>query len=185
MAGSTTTTLMTADDLLQMPDDGRQHELVRGRLVTMSATSSRPAIVATRIGLEVGLFVRQHHLGEVAGADWGFRLQSDPDTVRAPDFAFVRAERIPPEGVPPGFWPGAPDLALEVISPSDRFGAVMEKVDEYLDAGTRMVVVVDPEKRITRVFRPDRPMRVLGPDDELDGDDVLPGFTLPLSQVWV
>jgi Uma2 family endonuclease len=182
---SSPTTLMTADDLLNLPDDGQQHELVKGKLVTMSATSSRPAMVAAEIGGEIRNYVREHRLGRVGGADWGFRLQSDPDTVRAPDYAFVRAERIPPEGVPPGFWPGAPDLALEVISPSDRFGAVMEKVEEYLSAGARMVIVVDPEARITRVFRPDRPTRVLGPDGTLDGEDVLPGFTLPLSQVWV
>src|SRR5688500_4732589 len=123
--GSTTTKLMTAEDLLNLPDDGRQHELVRGQLITMSATSSRPAMIAAEIGGEIRNFVRQHNLGRVGGADWGFRLQSDPDTVRAPDYAFVRAERIPPEGMPPGFWPGAPDLALEVITPSDRFGAVM------------------------------------------------------------
>src|SRR5262245_21265833 len=102
MTTGSTTTLITAEDLLNLPDDGRQHELVRGKLVTMSATSSRPAIVATRIGLEIGLFVRQNRLGEVAGADWSFLLQRDPDTVRAPDFAYVRAERIPPEGVLPG-----------------------------------------------------------------------------------
>lgn len=185
MTDSTTTRLMTADELLQLPDDGQQHELVRGQLLTMSPTSSRPAMVATRFGLEIGVFVRQHGLGEVGGADWGFKLQSDPDTVRAPDFAFVRADRIPPEGVPPGFWPGAPDLALEVLSPTDRFADVMTKVEEYLAAGTRMVIVVDPEARVTRVFRPDHPVRVLGPDDTLAGEDVLPGFRLQLSQVWV
>lgn len=182
---STSTPLMTADDLLNLPDDGRQHELVNGRLITMSATSSRPAMLAAEIGLEIGLFVRQHKLGRVGGADWGFRLRENPDTVRAPDFAFVRAERIPTEGVPPGFWPGAPDLAVEVISPSDRFTDVMDKVDEYLAAETRMVVVVDPESRVTRVFRPGQPPRVLAPDGVLDGDDVLPGFRLELAGVWV
>jgi Uma2 family endonuclease len=180
---STSTPLMTADDLLNLPDDGQQHELVNGRLITMSATSSRPAMIAAEIGGEIRNFVRQHKLGRVGDADWGFRLRENPDTVRAPDYAFVRAERIPAEGVPPGFWPGAPDLAVEVISPSDRFTDVMDKVDEYLDAGTRMVIVVDPETRVTRVFRPEQPLRVLGPDGVLDGEDVLPGFRLELSGI--
>jgi Uma2 family endonuclease len=141
-------------------------------------------MVAAEIGAEIGLFASRHSLGFV-GTGWGFQLQSDPDTVRAPDWAFVRADRIPGEGVPPGFWPGPPDLAVEVISPLDRFTDVMDKVDEYIDVGTRMVVVVDPESRITRVFRPGQPTRVLGPDGVLDGEDVLPGFRLELSGVWV
>ena len=181
----TTTAVMTADDLLNLPDDGQQHELVQGRLVTMSASGTRAALLATELGGEIRTFVRQHRLGRCGGADWGFKLRSDPDTVRAPDFAFVRAERIPPEGVPDGFWPGAPDLAVEVVSPNDRFSDVMDKVEEYLEAGTRLVWVLDPDKRVTRVFRPGQPVRVLGPEAVLDGEDVLPGFRLELREIWV
>ena len=181
---STFTPLMTPDDLLNLPDDGRQHELVNERLITTSLVSSRQAIVAAEIGGEIGLFALRHAVGYV-GVNWGFHLRKSPDTVRAPDYAFVRAGRIPAEGVPPGFWPGAPDLAVEVISPSDRFTDVMDKVDEYLASETRMVVVVDPESRITRVFRPGQPTLVLGPDGVLDGEDVLPSFRLELAGVWV
>lgn len=178
--------LMTADELLAMPDDDQhQYELVRGRLICMSPSSSKPAIVAGNIGGEVRSFVKEHRLGICGGADWGFKITSNPDTVRAPDFSFVRAERVPPGGIPPGFWPGAPDFAVEVLSPSNSFTEIMEKVEDYLRAGTRLVWVVDPEKRKVTVLRPGRAPMLVGEDGELDGADVLPGFTLPLREIWV
>lgn len=98
--------------------------------------------------------------------------------VRAPDVGFMRAERIPAEGIPPGFWPGAPDLTGEVLSPSDRFRDMMDKVQQYLDASTRRVWVADPEERTVRIFRANGTLA-------LSGEDVLPSFRLPLSEVWV
>lgn len=177
--------LLTAADLLQMPDDGNQYELVEGRLLCMGGTSTRPAAVAFNIGLEVGGFVKQHRLGLCGGADWGMLLTSKPDTVRVPDVAFVRADRIPPSGLPNGFWPGAPDLAVEVRSPSNRFPDILRKIADYLDAGTRLVWQIDPERRTAMAFREEGITAVAGADGVLDGEDVLPGFSLSLAQIWV
>lgn len=185
MTDATSTTLMTADDLLNMPDDGWHYELVRGRLIRMTAASSRPSIVTANITIDIGSYVRRHRLGIVGSAEWGFLLAQDPDTVRAPDISFVAGERIPPEGIPQGFWPGAPDLAVEVLSPSNRAGEILEKVNDYLAAGTRLVWVVDPEARMATVFRLNGPTSREGEHGALDGEDVLPGFTLSLASVWV
>jgi Uma2 family endonuclease len=110
-------------------------------------------------------------------------LKRGPDVVRAPDVWFVRADRVPADGIPVSFWPGAPDLAIEVLSPTDRVGAVLRKVREYLDAGVRLVWVIDPEARTAGVFRPGRTEHFIDDDRILDGEDVLPGFTLPLREV--
>ena len=178
--------LMTAEDFLELTkDEGKRHELVEGRLVPVCAAASRSAIVATNISTSINSFVRQHRLGVCGGADWSFRLKSNPDTVRMPDVGFVRAERIPPAGVPSGAWDGAPDLAVEVLSPSNRFSEIMERVQDFFDAGTRLMWVIDPDRRNARVFAPDRAVTVVGADGTLDGEDVLPGFTLPLPEIWV
>jgi Uma2 family endonuclease len=178
--------LWTADELLALPDDGyHRYELVRGRLVCMAPAASKSAIVGGRIAARLGSYVDAHHLGVYGNADWGYRLASDPDVVRAPDVGFVRAEHVPAEGIPPGFWPGAPDLAVEVLSPSDRFAAVIAKVQDYLAAGTRLVWALDPEARTAVVFRPGVPALVLDEGGVLDGGEVVPGFTLRLADVWV
>lgn len=186
MVDAPAATFMTAGELLEMPDDNRhQYELVRGKLICMAPSSSRPSIVAMRAAVRIGSFIDQHGLGIYGGADWGMRLASNPDTVRAPDFGFIRAERVLPEGIPAGFWPGGPDLAVEVLSPSDRFAAVMERVQDYLDAGTRLVWAIDPESRHAAVFRPAGPVTWVDENGVLDGEDILPGFSLPLRDVLV
>jgi Uma2 family endonuclease len=185
MATDTSRRLVTADELLRMPDDGGRYELVRGVLVRMSPTSSRSSLVSRATGTRVDRYVREHGLGICGDADWGFLLSSNPDIVRAPDVGVVVAARVPADGIPPGYWPGAPDLAIEVISPSDRFADVLEKVQEYLVAGTRLVWVLDPEARKAIVFRPGQPPETVGADGELSGADVLPGFVLRLAEVWV
>ena len=185
MTNAAAGTLLTADDLLALPEDGVQYELVEGELISMSPSGSPAAIIALNVGAEVRAFVKPRKLGVCGGADWGFRLSSDPDTVRSPDCSFVRADRISAAGIAPGFFPGAPDLALEVLSPSNRMRAILEKVEDYLAAGTRLVWVLDPDKRVAHIFRPDRaPVRV-GEHGSLSGEDVLPDFTLALSEVWV
>lgn len=178
-------TLMTADDLLRLPKQGYLYELVEGVLVTLNPAGSAPAITAARIVRRLDDVADRQKLGIVGGADWGFKLRSDPDTVRAPDAAFVCAGRIPSAGIPPGFWPGAPDLAVEVLSPSHTFAARLEKVQEYLDAGTRLVWLVEPDPRRLTVFRPGERTVSLHADDMVDGGDVLPGFHLLLSEIWV
>ena len=151
---ATTTKLMTAEELLEMPDDGFRYELVRGELVKMPPAGHMSSFREMLIGSHLTVYVRENRLGRAYGASGGFRLESDPDTVLAPDAAFVRQERVEAVGDGDGFFPGAPDLAVEVISPSDRYTEVDEKVAEWLAAGTRMVVVVNPRNRTVRVHRP-------------------------------
>jgi Uma2 family endonuclease len=120
--------LLTAEDLSKMPDDGNRYELVRGERVYMAATGGQHGIVASSLDQRLRNFVEAHELGEVCAAETGFRLAQNPDTVRAPDVSFIAGERIPAGGVPEGYWPFAPDLTVEVISPSDRFDDVLTKV---------------------------------------------------------
>jgi Uma2 family endonuclease len=181
MTDATGTTPMTADQLAHLPDDGNRYELVEGRLIRMPPASFLSSVVAATILRIIGNFVVERGLGLCAGADGGVRLKPNPDTVRAPDVSFVRAERIPAGGLTAGYWPGAPDLAVEVLSPSDRYPEVQRKVQEYLDAGTRLVWVVDPESRTATVFHADGRSTFLAAEDVLDGEDVLPGFRLPLG----
>jgi Uma2 family endonuclease len=120
---------MTADELLCLPDDGLRHELVRGELRTMPPGGFDHSVRAGVLHVSLGSYVRARQLGEVLSADPGFRLTSDPDTVRAPDVAFIRQDRLP-TGPMPGYYPGAPDLAVEVISPNDLYNDLYTEVDE-------------------------------------------------------
>jgi Uma2 family endonuclease len=172
--------LMTADELLAMPDDGMRHELVRGELVTMSPAGFDHSEVTLTIGASLRDFVRRHRLGKVVGADCGFVIRHNPDTVFAPDAAFVAVER-PQKS--PKFYLGAPDLAVEVISPSDTYTEVAAKVEEYLAVGTRIVIVVDPQKQTARIETLEGARR-LTIDDSLDGGDVVPGWKLPLKELF-
>lgn len=176
--------LVTADQLLRMRDDGVRRELVRGEIREMSPGGSRHGRIGMKIATRLSDFVEVHGLGEVYGADTGFLLASDPDTVRAPDVAFVTRGRAQQVGDIEEFWPGAPDLAVEVISPSDRFSELDEKVEEYFATGCRMVVVVHPRQRIATVYRSGTAPVLLSEDDVLDGQDLVPGWQLPLSEVF-
>jgi Uma2 family endonuclease len=177
--------LRTAADLMQLPDDGYRYELEAGRLIRMPPGGPLASIVAATFLTLVNEFVRLQRLGVVGGADFGIQLARDPDTVRAPDVGFYRADRLPAGGIPETYWDLAPDLAVEVLSPSDRRGKVLKKVGEYLDAGTQLVWVVDPRRRTAVVYRPEGEPTILGADGVLDGEDVLSGFTLALADVWV
>ena len=119
----------------------------------------------------------------VVTAEAGFRIAHDPDTVRAPDVAFVRAERIPPGGVK-GFFQGPPDIAVEVVSPNDRASEVMAKAQDWLQAGCPLVWVVDPETRTISVYRSRSEISVLNETDTLTGGDVLPGFSVAVAEIF-
>jgi Uma2 family endonuclease len=176
--------LMTADELLGLPDDGYHHyELVRGELICMSPSAFIPGMVIGLVIIPLGVFVREHRLGVVGTGEAGFRLASDPDTVRAPDAWFVRAGRVPTGKAGEKFFAGPPDLAIEVLSPSDRYKDVMAKVRDYLAAGTPLVWVIDPMGRTAGAFGPGMVARLLDEDGVLDGGDVLPGFALPLRDI--
>jgi Uma2 family endonuclease len=176
--------LMTADELLLLPDDGHRHELVRGELRTMSPTGWEHGDHTSVLDGSLGAYVRAHRLGRVVTGEVGFRLTIDPDTVRAPDVAFVRRERLPTADAAPGYFRGAPDLAVEVISPSDRYTDVDEKVGEWLGAGTRLVFVVNPRRRSLAVHRADGSVSILRMDDTLDGEDVVPGWSLAIRDLF-
>jgi Uma2 family endonuclease len=172
---------MTADELLAMPDDGtHRYELVRGELITMSPAGEEHSAIALNIAAELRSFVRQHKLGRAYGADAGYIISRDPDTVREPDASFVRAERVVRSR---NYIVGPPDLAVEVISPNDTWTEVYEKVREYLTAGTRMVIVVDPRKQTAQV-RTSTSTIDLTINDTLSGGDVVPGWSLPLAELF-
>jgi len=176
--------LMTADELLRLPDDGKRHELVRGELRTMPPSGDEHGELAGTFQSSLGPYVRAHRLGRTYIADAGYLLTTDPDTVRAPDVAFVRRERVEATGRLRGFRPGAPDLVVEVISPNDLYTEVDEKVAEYLEHGARLVFVVNPRRRTVAEHRPGEPVRVLTVEDTLDGHDVVPGWSLPVRDLF-
>ncbi len=176
--------LMTADELLAMPDDGGIYELVRGELISMSPSAYLPAVVAGRTLATLGGFVLSRRLGEVGTAEGGFYLFRDPDTVRAPDVWFVRASRVLTGEATRHFFGGAPDLAIEILSPSDRYVDVMAKVCEYIAAGSELVWVIDPFGRTAAVFGANRRAELLDEDGMLNGGDVIPGFSVALRDLF-
>lgn len=175
---------ITAEDLLRMPNDGFRYELVRGELRKMSPSGHTHGKIAIKISTPLSNYVWKKKLGEIYAAETGFKLASRPDTVRAPDVAFVRQERVEAAEDVQGFWPGAPDLAVEVLSPGDTYSEVDEKVCDWLDAGTRMVVVVDPRNRSVTVYRSRDDIIILSENDTLDGGDVVPGWKLPVKDIF-
>lgn len=181
---STATQLLTADDLWNMPDHGGHHELVRGELRPMSPAGFDHGSVSMNLSGPLHQFVRSRKLGVVVTAETGFILARDPDTVRAPDAAFVRQERIPESGRPLKFWLGPPDLAVEIMSPGDTVFEVDEKVQEWIAGGTRLVWVVNPRQQTVTVYRPDNTARILGAGEMLDGMDVVPGFQIAVAELF-
>jgi len=176
-------TLMSADELLHLNLPGKRTELVRGVLVVREPAGARHGRIAADVAWRLRTHIEGTDSGDVYAAETGFTLTRDPDTVRAPDVAFVRKERLPaPE--PAGFPDFAPDVAVEVLSPGDRPGELLSKVADWLTAGTRLVWVIDPERRIARVFRADGSEASLPQGQALDGEDVIPGFVLELDPLF-
>jgi Uma2 family endonuclease len=179
---TTTAHITTAEQLLNASGLGRC-ELVRGELAMMSPTGGEHAWLLFRLGGPLAAFVEEHKLGYVLGGDAGFHIAHAPDTVRAPDIAFVRAERFP-DGPPRGFLEGPPDLAVEIVSPSDRASDVLAKVRDWLEAGSQVVWVVDPGTRSVQVYWIPNRAEILTIDDDLRGAEVVPGFKLPLVDLF-
>ena len=182
---TTATKLMTADELLAMPDDGfHRYELVKGELISMAPAGGEHGAIGSRTCRRIGNFVEANDLGEVFNADTGFIISTDPDTVRCPDVSFVRKERILADGIPKGFMHGAPDLAVEVISPSDSYSEVAEKAAQLLEAGTQLVVLIDPRTRTVSLHY-DGEIDRLSEGDTLTLGDVLPGFECAVGELYV
>ena len=175
---------VTAGELLMMPQDGLRYELVKGELRKMPLAGDEHGDIAATLLLMLGQHVRSNDLGKVYAAETGFKLAHDPDTVRAPDVAFVRRELVEKTGRLKQFREGAPDLAAEVVSPSDSYSMVLEKTFDWLAAGARMVLVVDPDRRTVTVYRSLEEFRILTDKDTLDGGDVVPGWKLPVAELF-
>ncbi|MYC07901.1 MAG: Uma2 family endonuclease [Chloroflexi bacterium] len=180
---TTKTQLMTADELLAMPDDGYRYELIRGELIKMAPAGHVHGREGNRVNVRLSMHVYENGLGETYLAETGFVLTRSPDTVLAPDASFVRRERVEEVGDVPGYFPGPPDLAVEVISPNDRLTEVAAKVADWLDHGTLMVIVVNPRNHTAQVHTPDG-VTSLTEGDTLDGGDVLPGWSMPVADIF-
>jgi Uma2 family endonuclease len=180
--GMTPVAQLTAEELLAVRVPNKRVELVRGALVVREPAGYTHGRVAMNLAIRLGAFLEGTGLGQLVAAETGFTLTRRPDTVRAPDLAFIRRARLPdPE--PTGFPDLAPDLVVEVRSAGDRPGELLAKVADWLTAGTRLVWVVDPARREVRVYRGDGTESVLSAADALDGEDVVPGFTCSLTAV--
>ncbi len=176
-------TLLTADDLLTIGKD-KSIELVRGELVEMTPSGMAHGGIVSTLNIIVGGYVRANKLGRTYGAETGVVLERNPDTVRAPDFMFIATPRLSLQGDALGFSDLAPDLAVEVVSPGDRWDEVEEKVTEYLNAGVRMIWVVTPKTRSVHVYRPRKEVLRLSGQDRLLGEDVLPGFEISVTELF-
>jgi Uma2 family endonuclease len=174
--------LLTADELPRVNLPGKVTELLRGQLLVREPPGTRHGSIAARLTYLLAHHVYQYALGVVCGQDTGFKIQSDPDTVRAPDVAFIgraRADRIPATG----YAAFAPDLVAEIVSPDDRPGELLAKVGQWLNAGSILVWVIDPARAEAREYRDDGELRIIAADGHLDGDPVVPRFTCALADV--
>jgi len=181
---ATLTKPVTAAELLEMQDDGHRYELVKGELRMAPPPGSEHGEVTMNLAGPLYQHVKKNNLGVVYAAETGFKLESNPDTVRAPDIAFVRIERVQETGRLAGYMSGAPDLAVEVLSPSDRVSRVEEKVAEWLEGGARMVWVVSPKLHTVTVYRSLTDIVTITEKDKLDGADVVPGFQMNVAEIF-
>lgn len=178
--------LYTAQELWERLHQGGENqrlELVQGEIVEIAPTGGQHGLVTMELGRLIANYAREQGLGFVAGAETGFILATKPDTVRAADVSFITKDRLP-RPVPVRFFPLAPDLAVEVVSPSDVAQDVRRKVIDFLQAGTRLVWVVYPDTHTVDVYRPAQDVRVVEATGTLHGEDVLPGFELPLRELF-
>jgi Uma2 family endonuclease len=183
--------LYTIEDLWQLshaPEyDEMRLELNEGELIVMSPASGKHGVIAMRFALPIGTFVNVHQLGFITAAETGYILYQNPDPngkniVRAPDVGFIASERLP-DGLPDGYVPFAPDLAVEVVSPNDDADDLQLKIQQYLRYGTRLVWVAYPKSQTVVAHTPTS-VSTFGISDTLDGGNVLPGFTLPVRDIF-
>ena len=175
---------MTAEELSRLPDDGWRYALVGGELQRMAAAGFRHGAVVMNVAGPLNNHVKARRLGVVCGAETGFVLARHPDTVLAPDVAFVGRQRIPASGLPATFWEGAPDLAVEVTSPGDTGPEVAAKAASWLAAGTRLVWVVDPAAASVTIHEPGVAQRRLSAAGVLNGEPLFPAFRLPVADIF-
>ena len=180
----TQTRPVTAEELFYQQGDGYRYELIKGELKKMAPAGNEHGNLAMDFGTLLNVYVKAKEFGKVYAAETGFKIATDPDTVRAPDVAFISQKRLDEAGPVRGYWPGAPDLVAEVISPGDLYTEVGEKVAEWLGAGSRMVVIVNPRNKQVLVHTSPTDVKVLGLGDTLDGGEVVPGWTLSVEELF-
>lgn len=178
-----TFTPVTADQLLKVHANDRC-ELIAGEVRMMSPAGWKHGLIVQNLAILVGSYVKKHGLGKTFGAETGFLIDRDPDTVRAPDLAFIARENLPAIEPTEAYWPGAPDLAVEVISPGESTREVLEKTQMWLDSGTKCVWIADPKPESVSVYRSMTDISVYGIKDELDGGDVLPEFRCKVADIF-
>ncbi|MGI9091182.1 MAG: Uma2 family endonuclease [Gemmatimonadaceae bacterium] len=180
----------TADEFFNSPY-ARGFELIEGKIVpkegsgafeTNMPTGAKHGAVTDELESRISYFVRENKLGRVFAAETGFILAEG--TVRGIDISFVGNEKIAEFGIPDKFFPVAPDLAIEVISPGNTFGEIQDKIEEYISAGTKLIWIVYPKQKMVQIYRRDNLINILREDDTLDGEDVLPNFKLKLSEIF-
>jgi len=182
---STAAKIMTADELLRLPDDGYRYELIEGELRKMTPPGYEHGIVGQSLAWRLAAFVHQNKLGHVPLAETGFLISHDPDTVRAPDVSFVSKAQVQRCGLPVSYFPEAPALAVEVVSPDDTAEEVDSKIRQWISAGTKLAWVVYPRGRTVTVYRSLDDIRVLTEKDQLEGEDVVPGFRCRVADIFV
>jgi Uma2 family endonuclease len=173
----------TADDLWQLSATGQRCELVEGRIRLMNPSGAEHGRVSATAGLLLGMHARAGSIGVVYCAETGFVLATDPDTVRGPDAAFVRADRVAAAGRVERFWPGAPDFVVEVVSPGDSSREVREKALCWVEAGVVAALVLHPSRRTATVYRASE-VTTFGENDELDLSDAVPGWQIRVSEFF-
>lgn len=178
------TALVTADHLLQIRDGGHRYELVAGKLHKARLADWKHGLVGGQLFSLLGAHVVEQGLGRLLDAGTGFLLERDPDTVRAPDIAFIHRDRFPPESDEDAFWPGAPDLAVDVVSLDDKFAELDDKIQAWLDARSTEVWVVNPKWRNVTVYRSATDIQTLTENDDLCGGDVVPGFRCQVGEIF-
>jgi Uma2 family endonuclease len=178
------TTPTTAEELLKLPSGEHRYELIAGELFVMSPGNWRHGALAGEMHGLLWSYVKAKSLGVVFAAETGYLLQRDPDTVRAPDVSFIHRDNFPADNPKDAYWPGAPDLAVEVLSPDDRKTKVAEKTQAWLDAGAKLVWNIDPQAQRVTVHRADGSTETLTLDDQLTGDDIVPGFSCRVGDIF-
>ncbi len=172
---------MTAEELFWLPDDGLRHELIKGELLTMSPSGESHGLVSAMIAHLLLRFVVDNNLGIVYGAETGFQLEKDPDTVLAPDVTFISRERV--GAISDGYRSGPPDLVVEVLSPSDRKTKIEENTARWLEFGVKAVWIADPKRRTVEIVR-SKQRKLFTNADEINEDEVFPGLRLKLSDIF-
>ena len=181
---SITTHPLTADALLAMSSTIGRSELLDGELIRMSPAGFEHGSITLKLAWPIARYVEEHQLGIVCAAETGFPLKRNPDTVRAPDLAFVSQTRVDQVGTVKGYWPGCPDLVAEVVSPNDKYSEVQAKALAWIEAGCRVVWIVDPKQKQVTEFRSETLIRVFTVKDRLAASEIFGDWSIEVGKLF-